>query len=199
MERALETAEQLYRLGLETAQRSGASINPFIGESIQRPAEPAAGDTAAWEAYREELQERIISRTDYRNDDFGPQLLTVKSGARGVPVHLQRLMGAYGAVRYFGESVFITRGFAHGLTQGELFATVPSSREGLYRALTESTRISYGLRESEQSRAFTVLARAMRSEQPGIVFARAAASEEIDPLTDLDSRLLVGLPVDRSQ
>ncbi len=195
VERALATAEQLYRLGLETAQRSGVSINPFIGESLRRPAAPPVGDAAAWDSYREELQERMISRTDYRNDDFGPQLLAVKSGARGIPVHLQRLMGAYGAVPYFGESVFIPHGFAHGLTQGELFATVPSLREGLYRALTESTRMAYGLREAEQSKAFTVLARAMRSEQPGIVFARAAASEEVDPLTDVDSRLLVGLPV----
>ena len=29
----------------------------------------------------------------------------------------------------------------------------------------------------------------------GIVFARAAATGEVDPLTDVDSRLFVGLPV----
>jgi hypothetical protein len=55
-------------------------------------------------------------------------------------------------------------------------------------------RRAYGLRETGHSRAFTVLARAMRSEQPGIVFARAAATGEVDPLTDMDSRLFVGLP-----
>jgi len=40
-----------------------------------------------------------------------------------------------------------------------------------------------------------VLARARQAQHPGIVFARAAAIGEVDPLTDVDSRLLVGLPV----
>ena len=34
----------------------------------------------------------------------------------------------------------------------------------------------------------------MRSDHPGVVFARAAAIGEIDPLTDLDSALFVGIP-----
>ena len=38
-----------------------------------------------------------------------------------------------------------------------------------------------------------VLARARRSRHPGIVFARAAASGEVDRLEDIDSRLIVGL------
>jgi hypothetical protein len=41
----------------------------------------------------------------------------------------------------------------------------------------------------------TVLARARRAKQPGIVFARAAANQEVDPLEDPESRLLVGLPL----
>ena len=46
-------------------------------------------------------------------------------------------------------------------------------------------------KRTQQSRS--VLARAMRAEHPGLVFAHAAATGEIDPLTDLDSRLFVGL------
>jgi hypothetical protein len=38
-----------------------------------------------------------------------------------------------------------------------------------------------------------VIARAMRSRYPGIVFARAAAAGETDPLEDIDTRLFVGL------
>ena len=34
----------------------------------------------------------------------------------------------------------------------------------------------------------------MQSPYPGIVFAQAADRGETDPLTDLDSRLFVGLP-----
>jgi hypothetical protein len=45
---------------------------------------------------------------------------------------------------------------------------------------------------------FHVLARAMRAKHPGIVFAHAAATGEVDPLTDLESRLFVGLPVQRN-
>jgi hypothetical protein len=49
--------------------------------------------------------------------------------------------------------------------------------------------------ESQPSAHSTVLARARRSERPGIVFARAAANGEVDPLVDVESRLWVGLPV----
>ena len=42
-------------------------------------------------------------------------------------------------------------------------------------------------------RFLNVLDRAMRSQHPGIVFARAAARAETDPLTSLESRLFVGL------
>jgi len=38
-----------------------------------------------------------------------------------------------------------------------------------------------------------VLARAMRAEQPALVFAHAAAIGERDPLTDPDGRLFAGL------
>jgi hypothetical protein len=35
----------------------------------------------------------------------------------------------------------------------------------------------------------------MRAKHPGVVFARAAATGEVDPLADVDSRLFIGLPV----
>ena len=42
-------------------------------------------------------------------------------------------------------------------------------------------------------RSFHVLARAMQSAHPGRVLAHAAASRESDPLTDVTSRLFVGM------
>ena len=39
----------------------------------------------------------------------------------------------------------------------------------------------------------------LRSGHPGLVFARAAANGEIDPLTDVDSRLFVGLPINNAK
>ena len=50
-------------------------------------------------------------------------------------------------------------------------------------------------RDRDALTTFTVLARARRAKRPGIVFARAAATGETDPLADVDSRLLVGLPI----
>ena len=41
---------------------------------------------------------------------------------------------------------------------------------------------------------YNVLTRARRTVQPGVVFARAAANGEADLLTDVYSRLFVGLP-----
>jgi hypothetical protein len=51
------------------------------------------------------------------------------------------------------------------------------------------------LRNQHRPSGFSVLQRAMRSDYPGIVFARAAAIGEQDPLTDPISRVFVGLPV----
>ena len=51
------------------------------------------------------------------------------------------------------------------------------------------------LRETyKDSPGFTVLARAMRATWPGPIFAHAAATGETDPLTDVNSRVFVGLP-----
>ena len=50
-------------------------------------------------------------------------------------------------------------------------------------------------RTAPPERAYGVLARARRSDRPGVVFARAAARGEVDPLEDIDARILCGLPV----
>ena len=54
--------------------------------------------------------------------------------------------------------------------------------------------------QASQSKGFHVLTRAMRAQRVGggggrhgMVFAHAATTGEVDPLTDLDSRLFVGL------
>ena len=57
-------------------------------------------------------------------------------------------------------------------------------------------RAGYDIREPQHTQAFTVFSRAMRAENPGVVFAHAAATGENDPLTDIDTRLFVGLPVE---
>ena len=78
-----------------------------------------------------------------------------------------------------------------GLTSEEMFACVAGGRQGLAKIAADCE--AYGFRAERVPKGFGVLARAMRASHPGRVFARAAAAGECDPLTDLDSRLFVGL------
>ena len=107
---------------------------------------------------------------------------------------------AQGTVSDIGDGdIVIRHGYCDGLTSDELYALSVGSREGLVRFNSELQRVAWELRDSSQSKGFTVLSRAMRAKHPGIVFARAAACGEVDPLTDIDSRLFVGLSVTASE
>jgi hypothetical protein len=59
----------------------------------------------------------------------------------------------------------------------------------------ERERIELELRDESEPKGFSVLVRAIRSKHHGVAFARAAATGEVDPLADVDSRLFIGLPV----
>ncbi len=51
------------------------------------------------------------------------------------------------------------------------------------------------IRTGDEPAGMHVLARARRARRPGIVFARAAAAGETDPLQEAFSRFFVGLPI----
>ena len=57
----------------------------------------------------------------------------------------------------------------------------------------EAVRLWENRRRTGEAKGYGVLARALRSGQPGVVLARAALKGDSDPLTDLDARLFVGL------
>ena len=191
----LQVLERLTQRGFEVARASGASLSPFIGASLERPPVPERDDLELWDTYAEELSERIVSRADYANAGLGPQLLAVKSGAQGLR-QLTWLIGPRGTARDVrGNVVIVRHGYSEGLTPEEMYACVVGAREALAQVVTEWEQMGQGVRDRSASRGFNVLARARRSKHPGIVFARAAAAGEIDPLADVDSRLLVGLPV----
>ncbi|MHB0935988.1 MAG: hypothetical protein ACYC6A_06315 [Armatimonadota bacterium] len=196
-DRADEMLERLQRVmdkGLQVARQSGASINPFIGRTLPKPPLPEDDAPDAWNLYAEGLLERLAARTDYTDEDFGPQLLSIKSGARGSLRSLLQLVGPRGAVTDVrGCQVPIRHSYPDGLTPEELFATVPGARNGLLQVAFDTYQMAYGAREPAKPKGFTVLARAMRAEHPGLVFAHAAATGEVDPLTEPDSRLFVGL------
>jgi hypothetical protein len=75
------------------------------------------------------------------------------------------------------------------MTPEEVFARVVGARKGLAQVLSEMEEMARDV----ASTGYGVLARARRSGRPGVVFARAAASGEADPLADADSSLFVGL------
>jgi DNA-directed RNA polymerase beta' subunit len=196
VQQTLTILEQLTRRGFAVAKATGASLNPFIGARVQRPPEPRTEDFEQWRAYAEMLEERIASRTDYTSADSGPQLLAIKSEAIGSMRQFAMLVGSRGAVMNVRrEYVPVYHGFSQGLTPGEMFALVPGTREALARLSLEWEQTEYATNERTDRKGFSVLARARRSSSPGIVFAHAAATGEVDPLTDVDSRLFVGVSV----
>jgi hypothetical protein len=194
-DRTLDVLEQLMRCGFEVAKRSGASMSPFVGSTLETPPQPTADDAQAWDAYAEELADRIASYTDYGNSDLGAQVLTMKTGARGELRHLVALLGSRGSViDAKGAAVPIRHGFGAGLTPEEMFACVALARQALAQTAREVATTGYGIRAGGEPKGFSVIPRAMRAKHPGAVFARAAATGEVDPLTDIDSRLFVGFP-----
>ena len=138
--------------------------------------------------------DELAAWSDFDSIDLGPQVLAVKCGARGDLERLRRLVAPVGAVRDAAdEELYVQRGYREGLTPDELFACAAASRRGLAELSVSLPETGYGIRSAGKPKGFGVLARAMRSDNPGPVFARAAANGEVDPLTDIDARLFVGL------
>jgi hypothetical protein len=79
---------------------------------------------------------------------------------------------------------------------GRKIPLVFRARQSLAKVFTGWDQIIENVRIRHQPGGLNLLSRARRARHPGIVFARAAATGEVDPLTDIESRLLVGLPVD---
>ena len=193
-DKMLEVLAELTQVGLEVTAASGASISPFIGERLALPAAPEGDDPAEWQRDGQAIIERIESDKDFTSEDFGAILLSVKSGARGNIGHLVRLAGRFGPVLDVdGELVMIRHSLRDGLTSRELYAQAVGARRGLGQVALNVSDAGREMFEASLPTGYSVLARAMRSKRPGIVFAHAAATGEVDPLTDLDSRLFVGL------
>lgn len=191
----LARLERLTQRGFEVVRASGASMSPFIGASLQHPPQPQKDDAALWSAYTDELAEKVLSGTDYASADLGPQLLAVSIRERGRD-HLPKLIGPWGvATDIHGKALVVRHSNVEGLTPEEMVARMVGARQGLAKAYIQWEQLGQEARERGGSGRFTVLARARRAKRPGIVFARAAAIGEMDPLADVDSRLLVGLPI----
>lgn len=195
--RTLERLEQLVQRGFTISMMSGASISPFIGSHCTLPTAPANNESKEWALYQQEVSEWLATNIDYTNPDLGPQLLAVKSGAWGEIEHLTSLLSTQGVARdIHSRQVPIRHGYREGLLPAEIYALAIGAREAFAQIQKTWQQITQEIRQRDRATSFHGLARVMRAEQPAIVLAHAASIEEIDPLTDRDSRLFVGLPAD---
>jgi hypothetical protein len=157
------------------------------------PPAPQGDDPERWEVYTEELAEKVLASTDYRNVRIGPQLLDARARAwnrRSLPM----LVGVRGVVLDADGKPFIVRhGYAQGLTPEEMVACVAGARQGFAQLHVQSEQMTQEAQKRAEPAGLTVLARARRARLPGIVIARAAANGEVDRLEDPESRWLVGL------
>jgi hypothetical protein len=193
---ALELLEKLMRRGFAEARASGASISPFPGSRFPLPPAPAEDEGKLWKRYQQEVSEWLAAYTDYTQPDLGPQLLAVKSGAWGEIEQLTGLLRTQGVVKdILDRPVPIRHGYRDGLLPAELYALAIGARESFAQVQREWIEMSQEIRTRARAQSFHVLARAMRAEQPALVFAHAASTGERDPLTDPDSRLFAGLSV----
>ena len=124
-------------------------------------------------------------------------VLLNRTGARGNRRQLGHYVGAQGPLFYRADgSLYVIRhNFREGLDADELLNRTPGALWGLAAANLR------WIREDETSSDgplplfddVHVLGRALRSPIPGVVFARAAASGEIDPLDNPVARVFAGL------
>ncbi|MDE0503348.1 MAG: hypothetical protein OXI86_04635, partial [Candidatus Poribacteria bacterium] len=89
----------------------------------------------------------------------------------------------------------VRRSYRDGLRPEDLRAVAHCHWEAIVRVHRELAELGRSMkRDNPIGDQASVLGRAMQADRPGIVFARAAATGTVEPLTDIDSRMFVGLP-----
>ncbi len=190
----LETLDQLLALGTAAATRSGASIHPFIGTRLSLPTMPSHRYPYAWMAHCDAVESAILSQAGVHDPDVGPQVLAIRSGARGSIGQLRQIIGPRGALDgLLSGGPVVTGGLRDGIAPEEHLASIGPMRRGLQAVASHVGPVLSSLRDNLLPRGDSLLARALRSDNPGQVFAAAALKREVDPLTDPDVRLFVGL------
>ncbi len=179
----------LMRLGLQACKESGVSINPFLGASLDLPAPPQSDDLELMHIYKEELIAALNQHSDPDDGDVGTFNSFRLTGTRGSDGQYVLYFGAIGHV----EGVNVRHGYIKGLDVDETAALSARTRAAIASANRQMA--SFDDRPTLPGRSYGVIARARRSDRPGVVFARAAARGEVDPLEDVDARILCGLPV----
>jgi hypothetical protein len=146
--------------------------------------------------------ETILAGCDYADPLTGPQRLLARLGVGRR--HLPLLLAPRGPVAQVGfvvvdgefvrlsapdvEETVVRHSLIEGWSPDEMITGVAVSRLGLAQLAMQGERILEG---QEVSEGRGVLARARRARHPGVVFAHAAATGEVDPLEEPLSRILI--------
>jgi hypothetical protein len=187
----LARLEVLSQRGYQVARQAGTSFSPFLGSGLRLPPRPHTDEPDQWQAYLEEVAEAILCETDYADPGLGPQLLAARTRLRNRRT-LPLLVGPRGAVSDASERPFIVHhSLVNGLGPAEMFACVAGARRGLAQLARQSEQPVQVEPGPLETTSWNVLGRARQARHPGIVFARAAASHEIDPLADVESCVMV--------
>ena len=193
-EAVLDLSERLQKRGFEAAQHTGASMGAFLGGGLDLPVAPEGDDVDEWRSYVDELRAALSQFGDFDDDEFGVVAMLAECGARGNWDQLRQYVAPAGLVYNANrELVPVLHGWRDGLPVDELLTRTVGARLGLARALAEMIEVSRDVSKQSAPSGYGVLARARRSDNPGVVFARAAMKGEVDLLTDQYSRLFVGI------
>ena len=197
VDRFLEVVQELARRGFGACKVTGASVSPFLGERVALPDAPEGDDPDVWQVYFAEVMAYFVAgaeSVEVPNNDLDPYYSLIDSGARGVWRQLARYLTGWGPVKGFDEGVTVRHGLREGLTADEMIGTTAGMLRGIADANTEWLRYQG---DGRGAQGLTPLARARHANKPGLVFARAAHRGEHDPLKDVYSRLVVGLPISK--
>jgi hypothetical protein len=192
-----EKAVELWELGLAAAMKAGGALDPFALLSIGFPDSPSTEDREDWERYHKSCVKTVATDAGFLDSPYGPQLLATRVGARGTFHHIVHLSACRGYLEdKAGRVTILKSGLLEGLSFDELYALTVHDYERLLANMELwSTARHPGFPDYRPFVAggLHVISRAMRSSYPGIVFARAALAEEVDPLTDDSARLFLGM------
>jgi len=194
-EALLGLLDGLYRMGIAWATRSGASFSPFVGEGLKLPPPPTSEYAASWHQYAGIVEAEIAAQAD-SDPTLRAPLRAIRCGARGSMSHLRAVIGPWAGESPYGPGP-VKHGFRDGLEPEEYWVVTERMRQSLQDINRQQAEASARGHEAawvgDSPSEGSVLRKAMASRDAAAVFAEAAEREEVDPLTDPDVRLWVGL------
>lgn len=180
----ISRAERLFCLGLDGIACRGDSISPLAGSDLNGTDHGLA---------REIIEGASAEERRY----YAVQREAVLSGARGTVMQLAQLLASVGRAERPDGTAFLSEGSRYAGLDGETYQSLAAGmRQGflvLSREIMDLKYVrGYNLSREVSPRGHSFLARAMRSDQPGRVYAHAAANGEVDPLIDPWAALFCG-------